>query len=217
MTSRRALLRHVWTMLQTRAEAAALVVSLQRTAVVQSVVMFGVAAVTGLASVTALIVLIAVAVPERWRGLALLAVTLALAGATIYAVLAGRRKLTRDRATIADFKRGLKLDMALVNLALRDPDTDDADKLAAREQAREKVRDAAADKAANPEPEAATDTTMAGTDSAQAALRAVAPTEREMPPAAPLDAADSGPVTPAAAASGPGGARGETQQAGRAA
>jgi uncharacterized membrane protein YqjE len=195
MTSRRALLRHVWTMVQTRAEAAALVVSLQRTALVESLVMFGVAAVTGLATLTALIVLVAVVTPERWRWLALLGVTLALVAATVVAAAAGRRKLQRDRGTIADFKRGLKLDMALVNLALRDPDTDDADKLEAREQAREQVREAAVEKAANSGdgPGAA----VTGSDSAEDALRAVSPTEREMPPAAPLDAADAGPVPPA--------------------
>ena len=57
-TSRRALLRHLWAMVQTRTEAAALVVSLQKTAVMQGVALFAVAALAASAFVTAVIVLI---------------------------------------------------------------------------------------------------------------------------------------------------------------
>lgn len=210
MTSRRALLRHLWSMVQTRAEAATVVVALQRAALTQALVMFGIAIVAGLSSVTGLIVLIAVAAPPAWRGVALLVVTLALVGAAVYGVIAGRRRLTRDRTLLADFASGLKLDLAMLNLALRDPDTEDEKKLAAREQARAKVRDAAAEQAATPG--VAESGTQPGADgpsgsAAQAAMRA-ASTEREMPPEPPLDAA----VTPAAAA--PAATTAEPSQAG---
>jgi hypothetical protein len=69
-TSRRALLRHLWAMVQTRTEAAALVVSLQKTAVMQGVALLAVAARRRV-PVTAVIVLIAVAAPQNgasWHG-----------------------------------------------------------------------------------------------------------------------------------------------------
>jgi uncharacterized membrane protein YqjE len=204
MTSRRALLRHLWSMVQTRAEAATVVVALQRAALTEALVMFGVAVVAGLSSVTALIVLIAVAAPEAWRGIALLVVTLALVGAAVYGVVAGRRKLTRDRALVADLASGLKLDLAMMNLALRDPDTEDEKKLAARDQAREKVRDAAAAKAATPSVAEGGEQPSAEGPSgsaAEAAMRA-ASTEREMPPAPPLDTAGA-PEAAAPAAAAP--------------
>lgn len=198
MTSRRALLRHLWSMVQTRAEAATVVVALQRAAVTEALPMFAIAVVAGLSSVTALIVLIAVAAPESWRGIALLVVTLALVGAAVYGVVAGRRKLTRDRTLFADFTSGLKLDLAMINLAMRDAESEDEKKVAAREQAREKVREAAAEKATTPSVAEGGETPAASGPSgsaAEAALRA-ASTEREMPPAPPLDVA----VSPAAAA-----------------
>ena len=58
-------------MIQTRAEAAGLVVQLQRTAVTQGLLFGGIAAVTGLSFMTAVIVWIAVAAPPSWRGWAL--------------------------------------------------------------------------------------------------------------------------------------------------
>ena len=89
-TSRRALLRQLWAMVQTRTEAASLVVSLQKTAVMQGVALFAVAALAASAFVTALIVFIAVAAPPEWRALALGLVVLALLGTAIFAAMASQ-------------------------------------------------------------------------------------------------------------------------------
>jgi uncharacterized membrane protein YqjE len=150
VSTRRALLRHLWAMVQTRAEAATLVVKLQRTAVSQGLLMYGIAAVAAMSFTTALIVLIAVAAPPAWRAPVLALLTVALLATAIYGVVNAGRKLTRDASLIADFTRGLKLDIAMINLALQDAATDDEEKLAKRERTRNAVREAAADKAATP-------------------------------------------------------------------
>ncbi len=137
-------------MVQTRAEAAALVVELQRDALAQGVVYGAIAAVMTLSSMTAVIVLIAVAAPESWRGWALGAVVLLLLGAAVITATAARRRVGRDTALIADFSRGLKLDFAMVNLALNDPDTENEEQAGKREVAKAAVREAAAAKAATP-------------------------------------------------------------------
>jgi hypothetical protein len=137
-------------MVQTRAEAAGLVLQLQRVAVTQGLLFYAIAAVTGLSFMTAVIVWIAVAAPPSWRGWALGIVALALLGTAIFAVVTAGRHLKRDAGLIADYSKGLRLDLAMINLALKDPDADDEEKLAERERARQKVREAAADKAAAP-------------------------------------------------------------------
>jgi Predicted membrane protein len=137
-------------MVQTRAEAAGLVVQLQRTAVTQGLLFAGIAAVAALSFTTAVIVWIAVAAPEAWRGWALGIVALALLATAVYSAITARRRIRHDTDLIADFTRGLRLDLAMVNLALKDADTEDEEKLAARERAKTAVRDAAAEKAATP-------------------------------------------------------------------
>jgi uncharacterized membrane protein YqjE len=180
--SRRALLRHLWGMVQTRAEAAAVVVSLQRAALTQGLVFGAVAVLAASAFLTAVIVLIAVAAPPEWRGPALGAVALLLLVATVAGGLGAAGKLRRDAALIADFRQGLKLDLALVNLALRDPDTEDDDKLEARERARQAVQEAAEAKQGT-----ALDATAAASAAATAEGVRANPsplaTEREMPQA----------------------------------
>jgi uncharacterized membrane protein YqjE len=169
-TSRRALLRHLWAMVQTRTEAAALVVTLQKTAVMQGVALSAVAALAASAFVTALIVLIAVAAPPEWRALALGLVVLALLLTAVLAAMAARRRLRRDVALIADFSKGLRLDLAMINLALKDPETEDQEKLDAREKAKDAVREAAAEKASTPS--TAEDGTISSTGPAMAAATA---------------------------------------------
>ena len=137
-------------MVQTRAEAASLVVQLQRTALTQGLLFFGIAAVTALSFMTAVIVWIAVAAPPSWRGWALGLLTLALLAAAVFSAVTAGARIRRDAGLIADYSRGLKLDLAMINLALKDPDTEDEEKLAERERAKEKVREAAAEKAATP-------------------------------------------------------------------
>ncbi len=124
-TSRRALLRQLWAMVQTRAEAASLVVSLQKTAVIQGVALYAVAALAASACVTALILFVAVATPPEYRALALGLVVLTLLGTAIFAAMRASRQIRRDTALIADFWKGLRLDLAMINLALKDPDPDD--------------------------------------------------------------------------------------------
>ena len=82
-------------MIQTRAEAAGLVVQLQRTAVTQGLIFGGVAAVTGLSFMTAVIVWIAVAAPPSWRGWALGIVSVAVLATAIFASITGTLKITR--------------------------------------------------------------------------------------------------------------------------
>lgn len=137
-------------MLQTRAEAGALVLQLQRTAVAQGVLFGAIAAVAGMAFTTAAIVWIAVVVPPEWRGWALGITALALLGATYFAAVTAGKRLRRDAGLIADFTRGLKLDLAMVNLALKDPDAEDAEEVAKRERAKQAVREAAMAKATAP-------------------------------------------------------------------
>ena len=174
-------------MIQTRAEAAGLVVQLQRTAVTQGLIFGGVAAVTGLSFMTAVIVWIAVAAPPEWRGWALGIVAVALLAAAIFAAVTAGRKITRDSALIADYSKGLKLDLAMITLALKDEDTEDEEKLAERERAKEKVREAAAEKAAAPSTAEGGDSPAPGgpaMESATAAMRAAAP-RPDVSPAGP--------------------------------
>lgn len=181
-------------MVQTRAEAATLVVKLQRTAVAQGLMMYGIAAMAAMSFMTALIVLIAVAAPPAWRGIALFVLTVALLATAIFAVVSATRKLKRDTALIADFTRGLKLDLAMINLALKDAETDDEDKLAKREEAKQSVRKAAVEKAEAQDmagqgaPADAAGSVPSGTD---AALRAASPTPREVEAAANVAARKS--------------------------
>lgn len=150
VSTRRALFGHLWAMVQTRAAAAALVVRLQRTALVQGAVMYGIAAVAALSFFTAVIVLIAVAAPPEWRALALGGVAAALLATAILGVVAGGRKLRRDVGLIEDFTRGLKLDLAMLSLAMKGSNPQDEEKLAERERAKTAVREAAVAKAAAP-------------------------------------------------------------------
>jgi len=177
-------------MVQTRAEAAILVVQLQRTAMTQGLLFFGIAAVTALSFMTAVIVWIAVAAPPSWRGWALGLLTLALLAAAVFSAVTAGARIRRDAGLIADYSRGLKLDLAMINLALKDPDTEDEEKLAERERAKEKVREAAAEKAATPStaesgaPPAAEGPSV---DAAAAAMRAAAP-RPDVSPAGPAAA-----------------------------
>jgi len=148
--SRRALLQQVWAMVQTRAEAASLVVSLQKNAVMQGVALYAVAALAASACITALIFFIAVAVAPEHRALALGLVVLALAGIAAFAAVSATRHLKRDTALIADFTKGLRLDFAMINLALKDSEPDDEKDFEKREKAKTSVREAAADKASTP-------------------------------------------------------------------
>jgi uncharacterized membrane protein YqjE len=185
-------------MVQTRAEAASLVVQLQRTAVTQGLLFFGIAAVTALSFMTAVIVWIAVAAPPSWRGWALGLLALALLATAVFSVATAGTRIRRDAGLIADFSRGLKLDLAMINLALKDADTEDEDKLAERERAKEKVREAAEEKAATPstaEGGGAPAPEGPAMDSAAAAMRAAAPRP---------DVSPSGPAVPGAAFTGGG-------------
>ncbi len=71
-------------------------------------------------------------------------VSILLFAITAYCAVHARQQLTRDKALIAEFTKGLRLDLAMVNLALKDPATHDPDKLAARAHAETEVREAAA-------------------------------------------------------------------------
>jgi uncharacterized membrane protein YqjE len=193
-------------MIQTRVEAAGLVVQMQRTAVTQGLLLFGIAAVTALSFMTAVIVWIAVAAPPSWRGWALGILALALLATAIYCVRAASQRFKRDAGLIADYSRGLKLDLAMINLALKDPETEDEDKLAERELAKEKVREAAAEKAATPstaEGGGAPSPEGAAREAADAAIRA-APPRADVSPAGPAgaeaDAKDAGARTSGAGA-----------------
>ena len=178
-------------MVQTRAEAASVVVQLQRTAVTQGLLFYGIAAVTALSFMTAVIVWIAVAAPPAWRGWALGLLALALLATAGFSVVTAGAKIRRDTGVIADFSRGLKLDLAMINLALKDPDTKDEEKLAERELAKEKVREAAAEKAATPSTAEGGDAPAPGgpaAESAAAAIRAAAP-RPDVPQPTPAGAA----------------------------
>ncbi len=151
ITSRLALLRHLWAMMQTRGEAAGLVLRLQRDALGRGLAWSGVAAMAAMAFVFALLLLVAVGTPEEYRVAALAGLALALLITAIACASGARRQLARDTGLIADFTAGLRLDLAMVNLALKDPEAHDDAAIAEREQARTAVREAAA-KAAKPEP-----------------------------------------------------------------
>jgi hypothetical protein len=201
---RRALLRHVWAMIQTRAEAAALIVSLQKSAVQHGLALYAVAAVAGSAFTTAVIVLVAVAAPPQWRVLALSLLTLALLGLTLWAAISAGRHLRREAALFADFTKGLKLDLAMLNLALKDPDPKNEVERTERESAKAAVRDAAVDRAATARAAELGPAVAAGSGlaTAGAAVQAAAPTsDTHAPPEAPETsaAAASSAKTPATA------------------
>lgn len=180
-------------MVQTRAEAAGLVLSLQRSALGRGLAWYAVAAMAAMAFMFALLLLIALGTPEEYRALVLGLVTLSLFGVAAWCALHAKQQLARDTALITDFTTGLRLDLAMVNLALKDPDTDDAEQLEEREHAQAKVREAADDR---------TDSTMSAAGSASgtasgdaaldlessaAAMRAAAPTATEIErPTAPI-------------------------------
>jgi uncharacterized membrane protein YqjE len=113
-------------MLQTRGEAAGLVLRLQRDALGRSIVWFGVAAMAAMAFVFALLLLVAFGTPQEYRVAALGISALALLVTAVACGIGARRQLTRDARLIADFTAGLRLDLAMVNLALKDPDADAA-------------------------------------------------------------------------------------------
>lgn len=183
VSTRRALLGHLWAMVQTRAAAAALVVRLQRTALLQGAVMYGVAAIAALSFLTAVIVLIAVAAPPEWRAPALGAVALVLLATAVFAAVAGGRKLKGDAGLVEDFTRGLKLDLAMLSLAMKgSANTEDAEKLAERERAKTAVREAAVEKAAAP-------STAEGGGAASADGPSIATASAAMRAAAPGDSA----------------------------
>ena len=167
-------------MVQTRTEAAGLVLSLQRSAMGRGLAWYAIAAMAAMALMITLLLLVALGTPAEYRAWALGLLALVLAAAAGYCAVHAKQQLTRDTALIADFTTGLRLDLAMVNLALKDPDTDDEEKLAARERAKTAVREAAVDKAATPSTADGADA-EAGTDgpslqSAAAAMRAAAPT-----------------------------------------
>jgi len=182
--SRRALLRHVWSMAQTRAEAAGLVLSLQRSALGRGMAWYAVAAMAAMAFMIALLLLIALGTPQEYRAWVLGPLSIALFATAAYCANHARLQLTRDKALIADFTKGLRLDLAMVNLALKDPETHDDEKLASRERAKAAVRDAAAKMAVTPAAAEGTgpaiDTDGPAMESVAAAMRAAASTP--MPP-----------------------------------
>ncbi len=137
-------------MLQTRAEAAGLVLSLQRSALGRGVAWFAIAGIAAIALLFSVLLLIAFGTPENYRVAALGLTSLALLAAAVFCGLHARSQMTRDAALIADFTTGLRLDLAMVNLALKDADTEDENKIAERERAKVKVREAVVAKAAAP-------------------------------------------------------------------
>jgi hypothetical protein len=102
------------------------------------------AAMAAMAFMVSLLLLIALGTPPEYRMWVLGGVSILLLATAAYCAMHARQQLTRDSALIGDFTKGLRLDLAMVNLALKDPQTHDADRLAARERARTEVRDAAA-------------------------------------------------------------------------
>lgn len=135
-------------MLQTRAEAAGLVLSLQRSALGRGLAWYAVAAMAAMALMFALLLFIAFGMPAEYRATALGLATLALFGATAYCVVRARQELTRDSALLADFATGLRLDLAMVNLALKDPATNGEQESEARERATDEVHDPAEERSA---------------------------------------------------------------------
>lgn len=153
-----------------------------------------------------MLLLIALGTPEEYRALVLGPVTLALAGVAAFCAVHAKRELARDTALITDFTTGLRLDLAMVNLALKDPETEDEEKQEAREHAKTKVREAAEDKAASTMNAAGGPAAAAsveegpGLESTAAAVRAVTPmaTEIEQPsaPITPPDEMTNAPPSP---------------------
>jgi uncharacterized membrane protein YozB (DUF420 family) len=165
-------------MVQTRTEAALLVVQLQRSALGQGLVYYGVAAIAAMSFVVAAVVLIAVALPPPWNAIVLALLAGVLLVSALFGVSRGNARLQRDAALIADFSRGLKLDLAMINLALKDPATEDEEELAERERAKKAVREAAAAKAATPSTAEGTDRPSADgptMNAATGAIRAAGP------------------------------------------
>jgi uncharacterized membrane protein YqjE len=174
LTTRHELLRQLWAMLQTRAEAGVLVLQLQRDALTRGLAWYAVAAVVSLSFVIALVLLVAFGTPAEYRlgALALLCVLLLLAAGGC--VLAARRRIARDAGLIAAFTDGLRLDLALLNQALQDPAKVDRQERLDREQAGPGSAEAATGGATRPDrpadnvkpeptqpPEAATETSRA--------------------------------------------------------
>ena len=127
-------------MAQTRAEAAGLVLSLQRSALGRGMAWYAVAAMAAMAFMIALLLLIALGTPQEYRAWVLGLLSIALFATAAYCANHARLQLTRDKALIADFTKGLRLDLAMVNLALKDPETHDDEKLA-RETCQTEVRE----------------------------------------------------------------------------
>jgi len=167
-------------MAQTRAEAAGRVLSLQRAALWRGVAWYAVAAMAAMAFTITLLLLIALGPPQEYRAWVLGLLSIALFATAAYCANHARQQMTRDAALIADFTRGLRLDLAMVNLALKDPETHDADRLAARERAKTEVRAAAAGMPVSPAAAEGTgpaiDTNGPATEPAAAALSAAAST-----------------------------------------
>ena len=115
-------------MMQTRGEAAGLVLRLQRDALGRGLAWFAVAALAALAFVFALLLLVTVGTPEEYRVAALAGLALALLVLAIGCVNGAQRQLARDKGLIADFTAGLRLDLAMVNLALKDSEPPDLDR-----------------------------------------------------------------------------------------
>lgn len=128
LTSRLALLRHLWSMMQTRGEAAGLVLRLQRDALGRGLAWLAVAALAALAFVFALLLLVALGTPQEYRVAALAGLALALLVLAIACVSGAQRQVARDTGLIADFTAGLRLDLAMVNLALKDPEPPEPDR-----------------------------------------------------------------------------------------
>lgn len=187
ITSKLALLRHLWAMMQTRGEAAGLVLRLQLDAVGRGLAWFAVGAVTAIGFMFALLLLVAFGTPPEYRAAALGTLSLGLLIAAIACISGARRHLKRDVALISDFTAGLRLDLAMVNLALKDSAADDDESIAERERAKSAVREAATAKAETSDSAGAAAKSEAGDpaeESASAAMHAAsaAPTELDLPP-----------------------------------
>jgi hypothetical protein len=96
-----------------------------------------------MAFVVSLLLLIALGTPPEYRMWVLGGVSMLLLAIAAYCSMHARQQLTRDAALIGDFTKGLRLDLAMVNLALKEPETADAEPLAAREPAETEVPAAA--------------------------------------------------------------------------
>jgi hypothetical protein len=187
ITSKFALLRHLWAMMQTRGEAAGLVLRLQLDAVGRGLAWFAIGAVAAIGFTFALLLLVAFGTPQEYRVAALGTLTLALLIAAIACTGGARRHLRRDVALISDFTAGLRLDLAMINLALKDSEADDEKAIAERERAKSAVREAAAAKAATSDSAEAPGKSEAGDTAEESAPATVhpasaVPTELDLPP-----------------------------------